>query len=122
MEVRDEEMNAMFHLVLSGRVGQAVMGGLQKSMPLLGREGSSNSTHSRHVSPSLQHTLLTNVLSVFLVRVTCGSEHRDADAHTYCSSALSHLHKHTQRVSDGFAIDRATEIIKCCPTGSSIRH
>lgn len=130
VEVRDEEMNAMFHLVLSGHVGQR-RGGFWNVCHFFGTKGAVTQHAHSHVSPCLQHTVCQCVVdvSLFLVMLTCGSAwqrwrtmahtQRHRYTHAY-SPSLSHLHTH--RVSDGFAIDRATEIIKCCPTGSSIRH
>lgn len=70
--------------------------------------------------------LFANVLwvSLFLVMLTCGG--MTVMANNTGPRRKTHIQAHTpsltHRVSDGYAIDSATEIIKCCPTGSSIRH
>lgn len=84
--------------------------------------------------PCLQHTVCPCFVDVSLscyvdmwqhmTVMANNGPHTETRTHTYVPllDAFTSAHAHTHGVSDGFAIDRATEIIKCCPTGSSIRH
>lgn len=138
MEERDEEMNAMFHLVLSGHegFGEAAVewGGGAVGAPEmcatfskaavaqdLRRPGAPDSTRRRWtpVSPASNTARYVDTWQ----SVTVMANNRPLHTHTH---RLRHLRAPSHRalgraVSDGFAIDRATEIIKCCPTGSSIK-
>ena len=122
VEVRDEEMNAMFHLVLSGHAGQR-----WNVCHFFGMWGAVTQDLHDHVSPFLQHSLpmcLSFLLCWHVAEHDSDGEQwpSHTDTHIHITCILCRAHIHTLRVSDGFAIDRATEIIKCCPTGSSIRH
>ncbi len=65
VEVRDEEMNAMFHLVLSGHVGQR-RGGFGNVCHFFGTKGAAAQHVHSHVSPRLQHAVCQRAVDVSL--------------------------------------------------------
>lgn len=89
----------------------------RERVSLLRREGNKNSTRSQSrvfIPAAFWQTSLSCYVDMWRCMTVMQTTGR-AQRHLFASALL-----HT--VNDGCAIDRATEIIKCCPSGSSIRR
>lgn len=107
VEVRDEKMNAMFHFVLSGHVGQG-WGGSGNLWHFYGMKGAVTSTHTpSHIIRSATQSLLAYCQHLsFLLRWHVAVHdsdckqwptHRQRRTHRYLSS-YPHTHTHTEWV------------------------
>lgn len=101
VEVRSEEMNAMFHLVLRGHVGQR-WGGSRNLCHFFGMKGAVTQHIHSHISQ--QHTICRCIADVslscyvdmwqYMTVMTNNGSHTDTQIHEYIS-LLTHKYIHT---------------------------